>query len=77
MNDVDKCDIFGKTCFLRMVDNIVHDSRNLCPQCIDECDKTVYSKTSIKSENITLPELSNYDSTTVSCNKYICGDETK
>ena len=71
INNAEKCDIFGKTCFMDMIENMTHSSRNLCPHCIDECDKTVYSKKVIKSVEMKLKHVG------TSCNDYICGYLTK
>ena len=72
IDNAEICDIFGKTCFMNMIENMTHESRNLCPHCIDECDKTVFTNNVIKSVFMELSSAQN-----IPCNDYICGNKQK
>ena len=72
ISNAEICEIFGKTCFMNMIENMTHASRNLCPHCIDECDKTVFSNKVIKSVFMELSSAQN-----IPCNDYICGNKQK
>ena len=42
--DFKDCDLFGRTCFFHAIESLTHDSENLCPHCMDECDNIEYRK---------------------------------
>lgn len=67
--DYQECDLLGRTCFMRMIENMTHDSQNHCPSCIDECDKIQYRRMIKRVDSLHLE----YDSIgKKECNQYLC-----
>ena len=44
-NRIEECDVFGRTCFLFVIENVTHHEEELCPQCIEACSYQLYPKT--------------------------------
>ncbi len=44
-----ECDVFGRTCFLNVVNNVTHSEVNLCPQCMKSCQYLHFHIVSVKS----------------------------
>ena len=74
-------DIFGRTCFFNMIENLTHVTDETCLHCEEECDWIRYRRKVIRSESISLELKSGghllfddifLDGTQEYCNKYIC-----
>ena len=48
-NNLSECDVFGRTCFLNVVNNVTHSEVNLCPQCMKSCQYLHFHIVSVKS----------------------------
>ena len=66
-----ECDIFGRTCFFTVMEQLTHKSEDQCPNCMDECDWVKYPKLKIEKESIKIvPRIENkYE--TYGTNKYM------
>ena len=64
-----ECDLFGRTCFFHAIESMTHDSGNLCPHCIDECDYIEYRK---EMRKLTPLQLRKDFASKRYCNKYLC-----
>ena len=69
-----ECDVFGRTCFHNMMENVTHSRDDNCPHCIDECDYIKYRRKVISSEPIKLMPKESHASWAggTFCNRYIC-----
>ena len=52
-----ECDIFGRTCFFNVMENMTHSRDEFCYHCIEECDWIKYRRRIIGSESISLKGL--------------------
>ena len=71
IHDIDgasECDVFGRTCFYHEMEEMAHGEDNVCPQCLEDCDKIVYKTRVVSSENINLKSINGNQI----CNKYLC-----
>ena len=67
-NNAPECDLFGRTCFFHMIENMTnHDTKTFCPDCIEECDKIEYKRSIISSKSLELKKKG-YNH----CNDYLC-----
>ena len=49
-----ECDVFGRTCFFNVMENMTHSTDEFCSHCIEECDWVKYRRKIIGSESIML-----------------------
>ena len=49
-----ECDVFGRTCFFNVMENMTHSRDEFCSHCIEECDWVKYRRKIIGSESIML-----------------------
>ena len=76
ISESSECDIFGRTCFFNVIENLTHSQDELCTHCIEECDWVKYRQKVIRSESISLhteDKDAEYDGGRY-CNKYFCID---
>ena len=62
-----ECDVFGRTCFYRAIENITQDSDNPCNECLPGCDQIKYKKEILKTDKVIKWEI---DDTSKWGNKY-------
>ena len=62
-----ECDVFGRTCFYRAMENITQDSDNPCNECLPGCDQIKYKKEILKADKVIKWEI---DDTSRWGNKY-------
>ena len=69
-----ECDVFGRTCFFNVMENVTHSLDESCSHCMEECDWIKFRRKVIDSESISLVKDERsadvYGGTY--CNKYIC-----
>ena len=64
----EECDIFGRTCFTNVFEDLMLYSENLCLHCIDECDVVEFNRNVLTKE-----KLEQSDSIKLfSCSNYLC-----
>ena len=69
-----ECDIFGRTCFFNVIENITHAKDQSCSHCIEECDWIQYRRKVVTHDSLELKEDNEYSEYSRFCNKYICID---
>lgn len=68
INEAPECDVFGRTCFFRSLENNKHDPFDHCSHCIEECDQVSFAASISDMKSLTL-KLTNYGGY---CNHLIC-----
>ena len=66
----EECDIFGRTCFFNVMEDLTHKVDESCSHCIDECDWIKYRRKIIEDSEISL--TMKYSKSKEACNKYMC-----
>lgn len=59
-NFVEDCDVFGRECFFNTMKEVAGAEIELCPQCKQACDYTLFQKKMIKSNKLTIGEVSDF-----------------
>ena len=77
IKDSEECDVFGRTCFFNMIENLTHEIHDFCSHCEEEFDWIRYRRKVIGSESVSLvmkggDPIMGIDGTQQHCNKYIC-----
>jgi hypothetical protein len=58
--DVSECDLFGRTCFHNVINNVTHSNTDSCPECLESCQIVEYKKKISKMEAMTKDLGDNY-----------------
>ena len=62
-----ECDIFGRTCFFNVYDNLVHNKTNHCSECVEQCDKLIFKTKKVNAEPLEF-QTNGFSK----CNQYVC-----
>ena len=74
IENVEACDVFGRTCFFDKMATLGHDSVDFCPHCIDECDKIQFAREVIDIKPLELVQKNTTKGKIQYCNQYVCMD---